>query len=294
MSSLSLAIDIGGTNTKFALIDKDGSIVEKFRIPTRSNSFDQLVDDIKNSLGVHFNNIKNIGIGAPNVASNKLEIKDANNLGFKDAKVVEVFSKIFNVPITLENDANTAAIGEKKLGVCREVEDFVVLTIGTGLGSGVYVGDELFLGGSGVGAEIGHMNYLFGGRKCSCGQRGHVESYISCPGICLTYKEMHNKKIGFSELAQLYLSSDKEAVKTVKIFAHQLAQVCTNINAMLSPEVIVITGGGAILGKEFLKLVIQSYEQIEYSNFKQLTKIVLSDFSPEFGAIMGAYALTTL
>lgn len=291
MSNLYLAIDIGGTNTKFALMDKHGGVAQKFRIPTNSESFKHLVDDIKNSLGAHLKDIKGIGIGAPDVAPNKLEIKGASNLGFKNAKVVEIFEKEFGVSVKLENDANTAALGEKVLGVGKDYKNFIVLTIGTGLGSGVFIDDKLFLGGIGSGAEIGHMNFRTGGRKCGCGQKGHVETYISCPGVCLTHKELHGDEIRFTDFAALFMAGDKKAVKTVEAFAKQVAEVSANLNSAFSPEAIILAGGGAVLGKDFLKLVKNEYKEIEYSNFKNQTKIILSEFTPEYGAIMGAFAL---
>ena len=291
MSNLYLAIDIGGTNTKFALIDKSGSVVEKYRIPTNSDSFKHLVDDIKNSLGAHIKNIKSIGIGAPDVAPNKLDIKGASNLGFKNAKVVEVFEKEFGVSVKLENDANTAALGEKTLGVAKEFQNFIVLTIGTGLGSGIFINGKLFQGGAGSGGEIGHMNFRSNGRKCGCGQKGHVETYISCPGVCLTHKELHDIELRFTEFAELYLAADKKAVKTVEVFAKQVAEVSANINTCFSPEAIILAGGGAVLGRGFLKLVKEAYKEMEYPNFKNHTRIILSEFTPEFGAIMGAFAL---
>lgn len=294
MSQLYLAIDIGGTNTKFALIKKNGSVVEKFRIPTRTSSFNHLVEDIKNSVGVNLNDIISIGICAPDVAPNKLEIKGANNLAFKNAKVVEVFSRAFNnVEVRLENDANTAAIGEYRLGVAKEVDNFIVLTIGTGLGSGVFIDGKLFQGGAGSGAEVGHMSFTQDGRKCGCGQRGHVETYVSCPGACLTHKEIHNIETGFTVLAEQFLASEKKAVKTIEVFAKQVAQVCANLNVLLSPELIIIAGGGAVLGVNFLTLVQNAYSsEYEYQNFESSTKIRLSEFTPEYGAIMGAFALT--
>lgn len=291
MSNYYLAVDIGGTNTKFALIDRSGSVAHKFRIPTNSESFESLVSDIKNSLGAHLKEIISIGIGAPDVSANKLEIVNANNLSFKDAKVVEVFKKVFGVPVTLENDANTAALGEKNFGVAKDLSNFIVLTIGTGIGSGVFFNDKLYQGGHGTGCELGHMSLIPGGRKCSCGQKGHVEMYLSCPGICKTHLELFEEKIGFTDFASKYSGGDKQAKKTIEQVSKQMAQFFANLNAAFAPQAIIMAGGGAVLGKSFLKNIKKEYEGIEYPNHKGLTEILLTQFTPEYGAIMGAYAL---
>lgn len=286
-----LAVDIGGTNTKFALIDKHESVAHKFRIPTNSDSFESLVSDIKNSLGPHLKEIISIGIGAPDVAANKLEIVNATNLGFKDAKVVEVFKKEFGVPIILENDASTAAIGEKSLGVAKGLSDFIVLTLGTGVGSGVYLNGRPYQGAHNAGCELGHMTLIAGGRKCGCGLKGHVETYLSCPGVCKTHKELHAEKIGFTDFAANYLSGEAKTKKTVEQVAKQMAGFLGSLNAAFAPQAIILAGGGAVLGENYLKQIKKEYALLEYPNHRGMTEICLTEFTPEYGAIMGAYAL---
>lgn len=291
MSNYYLAIDIGGTNTKFALIDKNESVVHKFRIPTNSDSFETLVRDIKNSLGTHLKEIISIGIGAPDVTADKLEIQNANNLSFTNAKVVEVFEKEFGVPVVLENDANTAALGEKNSGVAKDLEDFIVLTLGTGLGSGVFVNGELYQGGHGGGCELGHMTLVSDGRKCACGRQGHAEMYLSCPGICKTHKELHDEKIGFTDFAAKYLGGDKKAVKTIDHVSKQFASFLADLNAIFVPKAIILAGGGAVLGPNFINRIKKEYKLLEYPNHEGMTDICLTEFTPEYGAIMGAYSL---
>lgn len=289
-----LAIDIGGTNTKFALIDKNGSIIQKYRIPTKSDSFESLVSDIKNSIGAHIKDIKAIGIGAPDVSTDKLRIENANNLFFRDADVVKIFSEEFKVPTFLENDANIASMGEKEFGVAKEFKSFIVLTIGTGLGSGVYLGDSLYQGALGMGSEIGHLIYEPNGRLCSCGQKGHAEAYLSCPGICKTHLDLSGNKIGFSDFVELINKNDKTALKSLDLVSRHFAEVCASLDASLNPEAIVLAGGGSILGKKFLKLIQEKFKDLQYPNFKGQSKILLSDFTPEYGAIMGAFSLSKL
>ena len=289
--NLYLAIDIGGTNTKFALMDKSGSVVEKYRIPTKSNSFEALVRDIKNSLGDYLKHIKGIGIGAPDVTANKLEIKGANNLFFTNANVVDVFTRQFGIPVALENDANIAAIGEKELGVAKEFSTFVVLTLGTGIGSGVFINDSLYQGGLGIGCELGHMLYKPQGRKCGCGLKGHVETYLSCPGICLTHKELHNESIRFSEFVAKVEKGDKIALETLDEVSEQFGEFLASIDTIFSPEAIILAGGGSVLGNPLLTRIHKSFDNFRYDNFRGHVKILLSNFTPEYGAIMGAFIL---
>ncbi len=289
---LTLAVDVGGSFTKFAVINNSLKIIQKWKIRTKDySSFESLALSIKHEVSDYAGNLTKIGIGAPNVCANKKEIIGATNLGFSHGRVSEVITNLFNLPFVLENDANTAAIGEKTLGVAKSSSDFIVITIGTGIGSGIYLKDSLVQGGGGVGAELGHVSLRPSGRLCSCGLKGHVEAYLSCPGIVQTHKEDFSFSGGFSELSNLFLENDKNAINTVTKVAKDFALVCANMNALLSPELIIFAGGGSILGESFLDLVKTEYTKIVYPNLKNQTELILSNFTPEYGAIMGAYSL---
>ena len=297
MDKIFLAIDIGGTNTKLALVC-EGEIVAKDRIPTQSDmpfeeyslrikaSFDSMITE-----GQH---LQGIGVGAPNVSSNKQFIDNPHNLHWERADLVKEFTKVFDVPVFLENDASIAALGEKLLGKAQNVDNFFVLTMGTGIGSGGYIHGQFLQGGNGGGPEFGHITLYADGRNCTCGGKGHFETYLSCPGICQTYEEFHGESIGFTDFAKRFLAADEKALAILPTISKQMAIGIANLNATLSPDIVILAGGGSILGEEFLTAVRSEFDRLAYAPYKRTTKIELSDFPAEYGAVMGAYALVKM
>ena len=186
---VSVGIDIGGTNTVYGFIDEAGTVLEYEEISTRGDQpIEDLVERLDSRIKLFFNNnsnlnLKGIGIGAPNGNHYNGKIQTPPNPSWGDVHIVSIFEEKFNCNTILTNDANAAALGEKKFGVAKNMNDFVVITLGTGLGSGIFSGGNLLYGHDGFAGEMGHVSIDANGRKCNCGSRGCLESYASATGI---------------------------------------------------------------------------------------------------------------
>ncbi|HRQ30419.1 MAG TPA: ROK family protein, partial [Saprospiraceae bacterium] len=200
MKEAVIGMDIGGTNTDIALVDKKGLILSKTHLRTTDypefDSFaNQVAQDVRSltaSVGV---NLKALGIGAPNGNYYSGMIEFAPNLAWKGKIDVagELYSRL-ELPVFVTNDANAAAIGEMKFGVAGEMNDFVMITLGTGVGSGVVANGQLIYGHDGFAGEIGHMTSTPGGRLCGCGRKGCLETYSSVTGLRKSVVFMHEEQ----------------------------------------------------------------------------------------------------
>src|SRR5450830_1477737 len=195
---VAVGIDIGGTNTVFGLVDRDGNILGEDRLKTSQ------YDDIEVYVAALYEKIKvtagrlgdgckviGFGIGAPMGNINKGTIEHAAGLPWKGiVPLAEIFHRHTSLPVIVTNDANAAAIGEMIYGGAKGMKNFVVITLGTGLGSGFVVDGEVLYGNDGFAGEYGHITYLREGRKCGCGRRGCLETYVSAPGMKRTAFEL--------------------------------------------------------------------------------------------------------
>ncbi|MEA3445221.1 MAG: ROK family protein, partial [Bacteroidota bacterium] len=264
MTEIAVGIDIGGTNTVFGFIDKKGNCIYKDKIPT-GNSTDarEFVTHLSDKINKSLSDLKNdivlsgIGIGAPNGNFYKGTIEFAPNLSWEGIiPLVEYFEEHFDVPVFLTNDANAAAIGEMVYGGARKIKDFIMITLGTGLGSGIVVNGELVYGHDGFAGEIGHVIVKKNGRQCGCGRRGCLETYCSAPGIKRTAFELmldsneksalHEftfKKLNSKIVAEAAIAGDKLALKVFDITGEILGKALANSVAYTSPEAFFIFGG---------------------------------------------------
>lgn len=294
MDTVFLGIDIGGTFTKLGLITKSGEVLAADKIPTNSEidflEFSKVIKKKVDSFSID-KKIEAIGVGAPNVDATKMIIDNPHNLKWEVAHVVDNLSEVFDCPVKMDNDANIAAVGEKVFGVARDLENFIILTIGTGLGSGVFIGNKLYQGPLNMGSEAGHMPIIPDGRLCSCGSIGHVEAYCSASGIRKTYKEIHKEDKPFREIVTAFKCDDPKAVEAVRLSAKYFAIALSGLNAVLMPEAFIFSGGGAVLGTKFLVMLAEEYQMRAYPHYKDATKFYLSSVSAEHGAILGAASL---
>jgi glucokinase len=211
MEEVIAGVDIGGTSTKFGLVTKNGQLVVKNEIRTDSQLsyevfFAQLYQELIGLVEQADVKVKlaGIGVGAPNGNSLTGVIDDASNLLWQgEIPVVEMLTSISGLPVSLSNDANAAAIGELLFGAARGLHDFVVITIGTGLGSGIIANGELLLGKDGHAGELGHTTVYYDGRKCSCGRIGCLETYVSAKGLVTTAIDFIKRDYPDSKLAGL-------------------------------------------------------------------------------------------
>lgn len=317
MEKYSIGIDIGGTNTGFGLVDKDGNIIEILSLSTK-DYFDYeiyLNEVTKNILHLiekcpNKDLIQGIGIGAPNGNYYNGTIEHAPNLNFKGIIPVKEYienrlsEKGFPLKVTLTNDANAAAIGEMIYGGAKNVKNFLMITLGTGVGSGVVVDGKIVYGHDGFAGEVGHTIVQPEGRLCGCGRKGCVETYSSVTGIKKTALELiretctnsilrtlPEEEIGGKTIYQAGMQGDELAIKCFDITAKMLAIGMANAVAITSPEKIFLFGGLTKSGDLLMTPLKKYFEESLFVVFKNKIELKLSDLDENNAAILGAAAL---
>jgi glucokinase len=305
-----LGIDIGGTNTKFGLVNIHGEIVEKGSVKTANyQSANELALDLYHKVlaprntSLHNIKIKGIGIGAPNGNFYTGNIEHAPNLQWKGIVPLKgIFEKCFGFPTTVSNDANAAALGEMQFGKARGMKDFLVVTLGTGLGSGFVVNGQIVYGHDGFAGELGHTICDYQGRLCGCGRRGCLETYVSAGGIVKTYFEqvqlLHiphpqqiQEPVNAFKISQAALNGDIAALKAFDFTAEILGKKLADAVAFSSPEAIILFGGLARSGDLLMKPLTRYFESHLLNIYKGKIKILLSALNESDAAILGAASL---
>ncbi|MCF8335493.1 MAG: ROK family protein [Bacteroidales bacterium] len=312
MSDIAIGIDIGGTNSRFGVVTSSGEVLKEARFPTKEypkveEFVEALSSKIKSVLkefeGYTF---KGIGVGAPNGNYFTGTIENAPNLiweGF--VPFVDLFKKFFDTPVILTNDANAAAIGEMMFGGAKKMKNFILITLGTGLGSGIVVNGDLLYGHDGFAGEMGHLFLYNGtGRKCGCGRRGCLETYASAQGIKRTMFELLTNETEESELRDIPYSQmtsehiyeaakkgDTLAKKAFDITGEYLGIKLADAVAFTSPETIFLYGGLAKAGDMILNPTRKYFDKYVLNVFRGKTSILYSDLREKHGAILGAAAL---
>lgn len=307
-----IGLDLGGTNSVFGIVDKNAHIVETISVPTKGHgTAQQYVKDCAEALkpvieavgGI--STIKAMGIGAPNANYYTGCIEDAPNLEWRgNVPLVSMFTEALGIPVTMTNDANAAAIGEMTYGAARGMKNFIEITLGTGLGSGIVVDGQLVYGHDGFAGELGHVIVERNGRECGCGRKGCLECYCSGTGIARTAIE----KLALSRRPSLLrekLSSSLEA-KDVQIAAsagdelalevmaetgRRLGEACANFATFSSPEAFIFFGGPTKAGEMLMSHVRQAYDDNVLFVFKGKARIMLSELDGASAAVLGASAL---
>ena len=313
MKKAAIGIDIGGTNTMLGVVDMDGNILVRNSIPTKTEAdyhsyMDSLVDLINVTLSALEGqvDIKGIGVGAPNGNYYNGTIEFAPNLKFKGiVPVVDFLKKKFNYKvIVLTNDANAAAIGEMIYGGAKEMKDFIMITLGTGVGSGIVVNGEMVYGHDGFAGEIGHTIVDPNGRDCGCGRRGCLETYTSAPGIKRTVFELLSemnepsilRSVSFEDLSAKMIDKaardgDLIAKEAFDYTGDILGLKLADAVAHTSPEAIFLFGGLAQAGDLIFEPVKHYLEEHMLNIYKNKIKILPSELPPGDAAILGSSAL---
>lgn len=309
---VAVGIDIGGTNTYIGLIDEEGEILSKehlktgdFRIVSKFISAAAVcINEQMQELGI--SKIEGIGIGAPNGNFYKGMIESAPNIPWKGmVPLVKLFSNQFpNLPIFVTNDANAAALGEMTFGKAKNVDDFVVVTLGTGVGSGFVVNGKIMYGHDGLAGELGHTIIEEDGRLCGCGRRGCMETYASATGLLKTTKDYLKSFPGESELKQKLESEitaedvaiaagnyDGLALNVLDYTAKKLAFSLANLIAITSPKEIILFGGLANAGDLLIRPTLKYLESYTLNVFKDKISLSTSSLNNNHAAILGASAL---
>lgn len=304
-----VGIDIGGTNTVFGLVNNSGDCIIQNSIKTTDYSdVDEFVKtlsfEIKNLIDqIDAAEIIGMGLGAPNGNYFNGSIEFAPNLNWEGVvPLVKLFSNYFDFPVFLTNDANAAAIGERIYGVAKDVDNFVMVTLGTGLGSGFVVNGDLVYGHDGFAGELGHTIVEKGGRLCGCGRKGCLETYASATGIVKTAREFIKKatrstvltdtdNLTSKTIADAANSGDKLALEVFDYTAEKLGFSLANTVAITSPELIVLFGGLAQSGDLISKPTKHYMESYMLKIFQHKVAIKSSKLKSSDAAILGASAL---
>jgi glucokinase len=310
--NLVLGIDIGGTNTSFGFVDRGGAIIAKASMETKSNDaveafvsrLHHRIEKVRTGLP-SLHNLCGIGIGAPNANYYRGTIEQAVHLNWgKTVNLVGLIRHYYNIPISLTNDANTAAIGEMLFGNARGMKNFMVITLGTGLGSGIVVDGRLLYGNRGFARELGHTVVDPAGRQCSCGKKGCLETYASATGLVRTalllitersdpspLRDMSSEEITSKMIFALAQKGDKIALEAFKQTAKILGMKLADAVALTGPEAIFLSGGLSMAGDILLKPTQQYMEDFLFSAYKGSVKLMLSGMEQGKSAILGAAAL---
>ncbi|MGB9697365.1 MAG: ROK family protein [Ignavibacteria bacterium] len=312
MKEIAIGIDIGGTNTVIAAVDITGELLAERVIRTDKYEMveeyvDNIAETIENLLTVLGENTSliGIGIGAPNVNSYTGTIEFAPNLKWKgNIKLDVLISKYFNVPVYLLNDANAAALGEMMYGAAKGMRDFIVVTLGTGLGSGFVSNGELIVGHNGHAGELGHTIVRPNGRPCGCGRNGCLEQYASATGIVKTVKDMLKNEsydsilrsykdfeITSKLIYQAAQQGDALSIQAFEFTGKILGLALANAVAIVDPEVIILAGGLSFAGEFLLKPTRKSFEENLMHNYKNKVRVILSKILAGNPAVLGASAI---
>ena len=309
MKNVVAGVDIGGTNTIFGLADKDGKVLAESRILTRDypdiNDFTEALSQSIMKLVTNDVKLMGIGIGAPNAHYYKGTIELAPNLPWKGiVPLAEMMKKKSNVPVVVTNDANAAAVGEMVFGGARNMKNFIVLTLGTGLGSGIVVNGEVLYGHTAFAGELGHTTVVPGGRECGCGKHGCLETYASASGLVRTVLQLLSDTKEESALRDLAPSSltskiiaeaasnnDPVALKAMNYTAEMLGFGIINAIVFSSPEAVFLFGGLTKAGEILFKPVREYVDKNVMPIFRGTVKILPSGISESNAAVLGAAAL---
>jgi glucokinase len=309
---LAIGIDIGGTNTKFGIVNHRGEILTKGDIQTDSYAtihefIDALYENIQPLFETHGKNtqLKGIGMGAPNGNYYTGKIEYAPNLPWAGVlPIAELTSKKFGIPCTLTNDANAAAMGEMMYGAARGMKDFIMITLGTGVGSGIVSNGLMIYGHDGFAGELGHTIIRPGGRKhWSTGAHGSLEAYCSATGIAITAKKLRaeNPKSLLNEIPEEEINSkavynvavkgDETAIEVFRYTGQILGEALANFIMFSSPEAIILFGGVIKAGDFIIKPTKEHMEKNLLPIFQNKIKLMFSELKEADAAILGASAL---
>ncbi|HEY5391636.1 MAG TPA: ROK family protein [Hanamia sp.] len=309
-----IGIDIGGTTSKFGIVNHRGDISNIGEIDTKNHKdINLFIDELYNELQPAINSIggieyiKGIGVGAPNGNYYSGTIEYAPNLQWRGIiPLAKLITDKFNVPCTLTNDANAAAIGELMYGAGRGMRDFIMITLGTGVGSGIIANGQLIYGHDGFAGELGHTIIRPGGRlHWGTGMKGSLETYTSATGISITAKEILDERVGEESLLrkiphekitskrvyEAAIKDDPIAKEVFQITGQILGEALANFVMFSSPEAIILFGGVIKAGKLLMDPTKASMEKNLLPIFQNKVKLIFSELNESDAAILGASAL---
>lgn len=308
-----LGIDIGGTNTVFGIVDARGIVIASNSIKTgKYHKFEDYLNELYTEAMkiIEANDavgkIHGIGIGAPNANYYTGMIDDAANLPWETPlPLAKLVSEKFGIPVAITNDANAAAIGEMTYGAARGLKDFIMITLGTGVGSGIVVNGQLVYGHDGYAGELGHVIVKRNnGRLCGCGRTGCLETYCSATGVARTAREFLEARtepsllrnipiedITSKDVYDAAVAGDKIAKEIFNYTGTILGEAMADMMVFSSPEAFILFGGLAKSGDLLMKPLIEAMNKNMLSIFKGKAKVMLSELKEADAAVLGASAL---
>ena len=310
-----IGLDLGGTNSVFGIVDSRGDIKATTAIKTQGyETVDEYVEASVEALQIIIDQvggiekIKAMGIGAPNGNYYTGTIEFAPNLSWGHNGIVplaKMFSDKLGIPVALTNDANAAAIGEMTYGVARGMKNFIVITLGTGVGSGIVINGQLVYGSDGFAGELGHviMNRV-NGRPCGCGRKGCLEAYCSATGVARTARELIEttdepsllRDMPAADITSLDVSiaaskGDALAKRIYEFTGNMLGEACADFAAFSSPETFIFFGGLTKAGALLMDPIKKAYEENVLNIFKGKAKFLVSGLDGSSAAVLGASAV---
>lgn len=310
-----IGLDLGGTNAVFGIVDGLGNIVEHTSIKTQEyDTAEAFVDAAVKALmpiidkvgGI--NTIEGMGIGAPNSNFYDGTIAYAPNITWAHDCVVP-FAKMFNerlsIPVSITNDANAAALGEMTYGVAKGMKNFIMITLGTGVGSGIVINGQMVYGSDGLAGELGHVIMRRkNGRLCGCGRNGCLEAYCSATGVARTareflenseepslLREMKAEDITSLEVSKAAAKGDALALRVYEFTGKMLGEACADFATFCSPEAFVFFGGLTKAGDLLMKPLLKSYTENVMGIFRGKAKFLISSLDGAGAAVLGASAI---
>ena len=307
-----IGVDLGGTNTVFGIVDARGNVVVNASIKTAvHNEIELYLDDLVVGLNMLIeqvggkDKIRGIGVGAPNGNYFNGSIEFAPNLPWKGKiPLAQMLQERIGIPVALTNDANAAAIGEMTYGAARGMKDFIVITLGTGVGSGIVVGGQLVYGHDGFAGELGHMIVRRNGRMCGCGRQGCLETYTSATGVARTAREYLSirsdesllrsvdvESITSKDVYDAAMQGDALALEIFEATGAILGESFADFVTFSSPEAIILFGGLNKSGDLLMNPIKHHMEKNLLPIYKGKTKLLFSQLKESDAAVLGASAL---
>lgn len=306
-----IGVDIGGTTSKFGMVNKNGEVsytgcISTKAYPSAENFVEALYEALLPAINeIGFENIKGIGVGAPNGNYYTGTVEYAPNLPWKNAiPLADMINKVFNLPCILTNDANAAAVGEMMYGSAKEMKNFIMLTLGTGVGSGIVTNGHLVYGHDGFAGELGHIIVRKGRKHWSTGCDGPLEAYVSATGIAITAKVLLDTSVEPSLMrnfnyddidsrlvSECALKGDKLAKQVFAYTAEVLGEALANFVMFSSPEAIILFGGVTKAGDLLMRPTKEHMEKNLLPIFQGKVKLLFSKLKESHAAILGASAL---
>ena len=306
-----VGIDIGGTNTKLGLVDSEGQLLRRVNFSTNpllsfadyqlllTNALEEVTHDIPKE------DLLGVGMGVPGANGKTGSIPEAANIPFlTEIPLQSALKELWNLPVFVAKDANAAALGEMLFGSAKGMDHFILLTLGTGLGSGVVINGKIVSGSNGLAAEYGHSVLVKNGRSCNCGQRGCFETYVSATGLKRTaisllantnqhsiLRDLSPNQLDAQKIAEASENGDEIAKMAIKKTAQWLGLKMVDLVVLTDPEAIILAGGLSKIGDYFLQTVRESLDKKLLPMFKGKVKVVYSGLGSDDAAILGAASL---